>query len=278
MQNILIPTDFSSCASNALKFALELAAKVGSKVFILNVIYPNEGVDNSVYNAFWIDEYYARRKSELEQWVDTFRQLPGFGSIEIQCECETGYPVSAIKKYAQKIHADLIVMGTMGATGLRDTLLGSTTAGVISAANIPLFAIPPQAPFVSRAEYVFATDLNWELDDRSKEVLHRVLDAQKATVQVLHVLAGQEKDQPRADTPERDSRLLFFNHPYHYHYRSGDDIPNTIRQFAQEIQADGLMVVAQQHSFLYKLFFQQVSKALAQKITVPVLVLMNNKI
>ena len=58
IKHILVPTDFSKCASNAMNFALEIAARTGASVKVLHVLYPNEGVDNNVYSAIWIDEYF----------------------------------------------------------------------------------------------------------------------------------------------------------------------------------------------------------------------------
>jgi len=53
MKKILVPTDFSRCAANALHYAMNLATRFGAEVTVLNVIYPNEGVSNNIYNAIW---------------------------------------------------------------------------------------------------------------------------------------------------------------------------------------------------------------------------------
>lgn len=48
MKTILVPTDFSKCANNAMMYAMEVAKHMEAKVVALYVVYPNEGVDNSV--------------------------------------------------------------------------------------------------------------------------------------------------------------------------------------------------------------------------------------
>ncbi|MFN0015732.1 MAG: universal stress protein, partial [Saprospiraceae bacterium] len=77
MKSIFVPIDFSKCADNALQFALRLAGSTGAEVTVLHVIFPNEGVDNNVYNVFWTDEYLTERTKNLSAWVNKSQRKTG---------------------------------------------------------------------------------------------------------------------------------------------------------------------------------------------------------
>ncbi len=55
MKTIFVPTDFSKCAANAMKFAFVLAKYFGSEVVAFHNILPTQGVDNNIYDAYFIE-------------------------------------------------------------------------------------------------------------------------------------------------------------------------------------------------------------------------------
>jgi len=271
MKKILVPTDFSKCANNAMTFALELATRAGASVHVLHVIYPNEGVDNNVYNAFWIDEYYERRKRDLEDWANRFRKNQAFKDIKITASCEIGFPVGSVKKVANEQNADLIVMGTTGATGLRGAVMGSTASGVVSAVHIPVFAIPAKANFLSHTDYVLATDFALRIDKNSLKLLKEILRFQHAGIHILHVLNKPDEEPDKA--LEAKVKHLLEDTAYQFHYLHDVNVSRAVNNFIKTIRANGLIVISHHHSFLYKLVFQRVSRVLTHHVKVPILAL-----
>lgn len=271
MHKILVPTDFSKCAANAMKFALEIAARTGASIHIVNVIYPAEGVENNVFNAVWVDEYFSLRQYDLKKWVARFQKNKSYRDVTITGSVEIGFMVSFIKMTAEEQKADLIVMGTTGATGLRGAFLGSIAAGVVSAVSIPVLAVPEKAVFRSPAAYVLATDFDVRIDKNSRKVMLEILKLQNAGIHVLNVLdtLGQQPDK----TLEPKIRRLFPDTPCQFHYLHEINVPRAVNNFIETIGAQGLIVVSHRHSFLQKLMSKSVSRALTQRIRVPVLAL-----
>ena len=76
MKTILVPTDFSKCANNAMMYAVEVAQRTGASVTALYVVYPNEGIDNNMYDAFFIDDYVKQRLDGMQKWVQKFARSP----------------------------------------------------------------------------------------------------------------------------------------------------------------------------------------------------------
>lgn len=276
MKKILVPTDFSKCASNAMTFALELAVRATAAVHVLHVIYPNEGVDNNVYDAFWIDEYYTRRLHDLSRWVNRFRKNQAFKSLTITVSCEIGFPVRSIKRVSEEQHTDLIVMGTSGATGLRAALMGSTTASVVAGLHIPVFAIPTRANFLRHTDYVLATDFDLKIDTASLKMLKNILHYQHASVHVLHVLDLSDEQPAKAAEAKAKQVLKGINHQFHYVHAV--NVLQAVNNFIENKGANGLIVVSHRHSFFHKLMFQRVSRLLTQQVKVPILVLHDKQI
>ena len=271
IKHILFPTDFSKCASNAMNFTLELASRTKADVQVVHVVYPNEGVDNNVYTAIWIDEYFKQRKNDLGRWIKRFQRNPAFKDVSIKYDCEIGFPAQTVKQIVAESEIDLVVMGTTGISGMTSSLLGSTAAGVVSSVEIPVMVIPSKADFLSHADYVLATDYEMHPNKHSMQVLKEILHLQHAGLHILHILnkPGEEPDKKK----EKAFKDLFEGVAYQFHYLHDASITQAINNYIEATQASGLVTVSHQRSFLQKIFFQSKSKALVQKVKVPILVL-----
>lgn len=270
MKTILVPTDFSKCAANAFQYALEVAHRTGAGIVALHVIFPNEGVDNNVYNAFWIDEYFKERERNLKDWVRRQKRREEFKKVTVNSMCHIGFPVQSIHAIAEKEKVDLIIMGTTGATGLRKILLGSVAAGVISKTAKPVLAIPLNATFKEKVQAVFATDLRLRTDKHSLEVLHELPQLKGGKVHMVHIL-----DKP--GTPDKSREATFSKKlgaiKHDFHYLHDLETVQAIINFMESRDADLLIAVAHEHSLFHRLFYDSMTRKLAQRVKVPVMVL-----
>jgi nucleotide-binding universal stress UspA family protein len=135
---LLVPTDFSEPAEHALDYAVGLAASLGAKIYLLNVIgipalgIPELGV---AITAGTIETTLRFRQADLDQIVARHAPAPIEGMLR------TGDAVGTIADVARQIGADLIVMGTHGRRGVRRALLGSIAEGVLRIAPCPVLTI-----------------------------------------------------------------------------------------------------------------------------------------
>jgi len=63
MKQILVATDFSQSAGNALAYAFSMAGPLEMEVVAIHAIYPTEGINKSTYNAIFIEDYYSKKRS-----------------------------------------------------------------------------------------------------------------------------------------------------------------------------------------------------------------------
>jgi nucleotide-binding universal stress UspA family protein len=268
---ILVPTDFSKCANNAMMYALEIAARTGRSVTALYVVYPNEGVDNNVYDAFFVDNYVQERLISMKKWARKFTKSPHLQDVEIHIECQIGFPVSTIAETAKSLNASIIVMGTTGASGLRGVLLGSVASGVVAGSKTPVFIIPPKAAFRNEARFAFATDFKVPVSQDSLKVMREMLNLQHSGLDVVHVLSDENKQPNPQAEKALSERLGTILHTFHYLHDA--NVVRAVQNFLEATDCNGLVAVAHEHGLLQKLFGKRVSRALAQQAKVPILVL-----
>lgn len=274
MKTILVPTDFSKCANNAMMYALEIAERTGQSITVLYVVYPNEGIDNNMYDAFFVDDYVQQRLDAMKTWVKKFTRSPHLKDIKIDIDCRIGFPVSTITQTATELGASLIVMGTTGASGLRGILLGSTAGGVISSSKTPVFVVPQKAVFRNKARFAFATDFKLSVSKTSLQVMREMLNLQHTGLNVVHVLseAGKKPDQKHEEALSEKLGTI----PHNFHYLHDKNVVQAIHNFLEATDCNGLVAVAHEHSLLHKLFARSVSRSLAHHTKVPILVLHDN--
>ncbi len=271
MKTILVPIDFSKCSNNAMMYAMEIAQRTGASITALYVVYPNEGIDNNMYDAFFIDGYVQQRLEGMQSWVAKFTRSPHLKEVKIATECEIGMPVSTICARAKKPDISLVVMGTTGGTGLRGILLGSIAAGVLSSSDKPVFVVPEKAVFRNHARFALATDFDMPVSKTSLQVMRELLNLQHTGLNVIYV-AGEDGAQVgkkhEAALSERLGTI-----PHNYHYLHNENVVQAIHNFLESTDCNGLVAVAHKHSLLQKLFSKSITRALAHHSRVPVLVL-----
>ena len=142
-KNILVPTDMSEGAEEALDFACELAQTFGATVHLLNVIgIPTLGVPELgvALTSTMIDSMVHDNQTALDEIATRKR---GSGAPIGQVLLRTGDARDMICQAAKEVGADLIVMSTHGRRGVTRALLGSVTESVVRMAPCPVLTVRP---------------------------------------------------------------------------------------------------------------------------------------
>ena len=141
-KNILVPTDLSVGAEEALDYACELARQFGATVHLLNVIsIPALGVPELgvAMASTVIDSIIKDNEQALHALAAKKCLQASIGQILLR----TGDARDVINNAAKELHADLIVMGTHGRRGVSRALLGSVTETVVRTAPCPVLTVRP---------------------------------------------------------------------------------------------------------------------------------------
>jgi nucleotide-binding universal stress UspA family protein len=154
IHTILYPTDFSDRSEYAFPLACALARDYGARLVILHVA----PAPTIIYAEGVIPPDPEAASREARERLN--RLTVPDADVRAERRLEEGTPAAEILRVAQQIHADLIVLGTHGRTGLTRLLMGSVAEQVVRQAPCPVltltapFAAPP--PRVTSAEELAA--------------------------------------------------------------------------------------------------------------------------
>jgi nucleotide-binding universal stress UspA family protein len=186
MKKIVVPYDFSVEADFALHAASQLCLKQNAELHIMHVIeipsgylslYPNYGFElESVYNDNIIKIVTEKLNKVAEKWAGK-----GF---EVTSEVKYGKPFDSIQETIATEEADLIVMGSKGATGIKEMFVGSNTERVIRFAKVPVLTIKQEVNFNEITELLFATDFT---ADKSLEFAKKIQKMFDLRIRLLKV-------------------------------------------------------------------------------------------
>jgi nucleotide-binding universal stress UspA family protein len=141
MKRILVPTDFSSNANKALDYAVCLSKKAGAELILLHAC-------ELIHNPFKdkkqsIEEHNQLVQNKaLEQLSILKQSIVETEQLQLMTELYDGGVIESIMEAAETSRADLIVMGTLGRTGITSKILGSKTAALLSQSRVPVLAVP----------------------------------------------------------------------------------------------------------------------------------------
>src|SRR6476620_4355433 len=145
IQRILVPIDLSETSLNALDAAVAIAQKHKAQILLLNVI--ESGFDSfSDDTGFFSVASMTNSSDVLTALAHAIQHTSELGPRVLQAE---GNVVDTVLKTSLTCQADLIVMGTHGASGYRDSFIGSNTYNVIKHAHCPVLSIPPGRKYLN---------------------------------------------------------------------------------------------------------------------------------
>jgi nucleotide-binding universal stress UspA family protein len=273
MQRILVPTDFSDNAMKAALYAADIARKTKGIIHLLHVIEPLVG---KVGQPFPLHEKYlenetAGRIQELDALKKT---IAGFyQDVTIEIELAKGAVVNAITDYAETGK----IMGTKGATGLKEVFMGSMTGGTIGHTRLPVLAIPDEYEMEEPDAILFATN-HFE---KNKNLLNSITDLAKIFSATVHVAVFVQKNKTdaagyMADARELDQYLGFLNREFpgvsfKAELLDGKDFEETIELYDEKNEVDLVAMVTYPRGFLDKLLKRSATKRMAFHSTIPVL-------
>lgn len=142
VNRIVLATDFSECAGKAQDYAAFLARAHEAKLYVVHVPESPLWYGSNAATILYLEQAQKEGERRLEE---TEQQLIQGGLTDVEARQVVGIPSEQIKKAAQDITADMIVVGTRGRTGLEVILLGSTADRVIRDAPCPVLAVPMAA-------------------------------------------------------------------------------------------------------------------------------------
>ena len=149
--HILCPVDFSEPSGAALKIAKHLALLMGSKLHVLHVVEPILVPADFAFGPVTPVVLEKQFIEQAENSLNAIAQDAGT-NLQIMTSMRRGKPFSEIVLAAKELHADLIVIGTHGLTGISHMLMGSTAEKVVRKSPCAVLTVKADDPCAKAAD------------------------------------------------------------------------------------------------------------------------------
>lgn len=171
MKKILVPTDFSKHAEYALKVAAQIARKDNSEIIVVHMLeLPTTGND-AITSSHEIPELMLFKNAAIAK-LDHLMTAPYLEGIKTTKLIQFEIAFDGIMKNEKSHNADLIVMGSHGASGFQEMFIGSNTEKVVRNSEIPVLVIKREEENFNAKDFVFASDFS----DEIKKPFEKVVD------------------------------------------------------------------------------------------------------
>jgi nucleotide-binding universal stress UspA family protein len=187
MKKILVPCDFSKPAVGAFRFALDMARKSKGMVQLINVIELPAIHDPIIMPVVTLEKDFMKElKEKVKGQFEKLITRNNTEGITVSSNIEFGSPARLIAGFAKKKSIDLIVMGSHGASGMREYFVGSNAEKVVRNSTVPVMVTKNYYKGAVK-NIVFPNSLETE---KQEGLIKRVKELQaffKATVHILYV-------------------------------------------------------------------------------------------
>jgi nucleotide-binding universal stress UspA family protein len=263
MKKILVPTDFSKEADNALCAALSLAVKTKAEIILLHVledpIVHSIKISGETHGDPMEKLYVYKLIEKTEEKLQAIINDDKFKGVSISWKLKFGNAFAKISELIGEQECNLIVMGTKGADGLQEILVGSVADKVVRNAPCPVITVKECRDLSHIKDIVFATDLK---DDQAS-IIGDLKKYQELFGAKLHIIKVYESNWIKKEEVEERinsfaSKLKLDN--YTVNVVKEVDESFGIIQFAKEINADMIAMGVHDRHGLLRLLAGHVSK------------------
>ncbi len=274
---ILIPTDFSENAWNALNYALHLFKEDRCTFYLLNAFQLYNFSSNSLILPEPGEAEYKKTREEseigLEKLLDGIAMSADNQNHHFEMISTYNSVLDAAKEAVNKNDISLIVMGTKGESSAADKIFGSNAVQIMEKIqHCPVLVVPREAVFKKekKREIVFATDFKTIYNCKEIETLIRIAKRHKAPVRILHILEN-EKLTPQQDNNKEILRDYLKEVVITFHTLTNIKVGAGVHSFMESRGSEMLALIHKKHNILNSIFSKSLLHEVAYRPKVPVL-------
>ena len=272
MKTILVPTDFSPVAENALHYAAELNKKLNYEILLFHAYeVPMPVTDVPIMPPD--EEFRVAAMDSLNKLKENFnRQYP---QMQIKVEASMGNSNNEIIRMENKTKCSLVVMGSYGDNAMHHLVAGKHVAPVINKSGCPVLVIPMNVQYQELSKIVYA--VNFGVDDLANSMsVTEMASAFDAEVIILHILTkehGRLRQQAEIEKFRVSVIELSGYNKVSIKLLESDNVFEGINLYVVEINADMLVVNMRELSLMDRIFNRSLTKKIAYHSKTPLMVM-----
>lgn len=276
-KRVLLPTDFSKNALNAIRYALDLYKDQSCDFYFLNAYQ----VNGYSIDTFMVPEpgeqAFEAAKLASEKGFEKLMNVLALHNNNAKHQYHTistfNSLLHAIKSTIAKKDIDIVIMGTKGMTGADSIIFGTNTVDAMEkVTECPVMAIPADVRFTAPKEIVFPTDYKATFKRKELNYLLEIAVYHKAAIRVLHI----EKEFKLSRDQKSNKELLesiLEGTEHSYHTLKDLKVQSGISAFIESRESDMIAFVNHKHRFFGSIFSKPLVKEMGYHSKIPVLTL-----
>jgi nucleotide-binding universal stress UspA family protein len=273
MKTILFPTDFSENATHAARYAGMLAKLYEANLVLLHVhhipMVPQSNHSFEVRNAISLNEKGA--KEDLEVFTKQFIHDSNLPAERITQQVEYGFAAEKIVEIARTLKADMIVMGTQGASDMMDKWLGTHAQEVMKTAECPVFTIPKKVAINYPQRILYAADFLGDEILATEKLLYMAKPL-GASCKVVHIHENFEPNIGHiVEETIKELEEKFKDEDITVQQFNREDIIEGLEGYMKTYKPDVLAMAIHEKSFLENIFDTSITRHFIQEAKLPML-------
>ena len=270
MKTIIVATDYSSTAENAVHYAANLAQVFQAELVLFNVFHPSIHVSNSLVSPEVIDHLLENNATRLQDLAhDTARQY----RINVSAVSKAVDTVEALEDYTTAHPVDLVVMG-MDSDLMEYKWFGNTTTAAIKRLRAPLLVVPNDISFDGIKKILYACEYTYLSEDNHLDLLKEITRKFAAELQILHV-ETKAHDPVVVDQHITAMDAIIEDVDHTYRFIGHSTVEQGIIDGVETWGADLLVMVPHRPGFWELLINGSATREVTLRTRVPLLVLPN---
>ncbi|WP_308992873.1 universal stress protein [Mariniflexile litorale] len=278
MRKILVPTDFSENALNALDYALELFKYDICEFYIMHAYQDDIYADKVLMKSKTIDELTRvisdKSQLQLEGILKHVSKVSPNSRHTYHVVSSNNMLIDEADKIVDEECIDIIVMGTRGKTNDRKLTFGSHTLQVLKYVQCPVLAIPENYKHIQPRRILFPTNYMIPYKRRELKLLCDMASPYRAVIDMLYISKSKKLSLRQQNHQDFINEALCKN-KINFKIVDNKNITNAIYTYIKENDINMLVMVNTRHSFLENILFQSTIDEISLYIEIPFLVLQN---
>lgn len=271
MKTILVPTDFSTNAENALHFAIALAKQQHATLILLHAYQMPVAVSPVPFNLLILEKEEAKQDATTKLRTLS-AQIDHASGVSYEYLLQEGDAVDVISNTVKEKNVDLIVMGSKGASGLAGVIFGGVATSVIEKASCPVMAIPERTSLNKPIKKItYATDYQ-KNDTRIIGKIIELAEPIHAQVNIIHIsgdeISPDEESKLMSQFMKKVNDVISYNN-LSFQMLHGQDVEEQLEKYIADNSTDVLILSTHHRSFFDRLFEKSITKDLTLQATIP---------
>ena len=278
MRKILLPTDFSENAFNALKYAVSLFKYEKSEFYLLHA-YADEVYSNEA--ALTEDQFEEKKanaqknsKSQLKEILAAIKELSPNPKHQFFIKSSYGLLVDKANDLINIENIDVAVMGTRGKTNEKSLTYGTNTIQVMKYVQCPVLCIPENYVYKTPKQILFPTNFLIPYQRRELKLVADMARSYRSEIHMLYI-----SNFPINSYRQKDNQSFlkeqFKDDVFNFHRADEGDKTAVILKHLDFMNIDLLVMVRSRHTYLENIIQASTIDKIGLQPKIPFLVLQN---